>query len=75
MKKLSFRIKYRLFRGAEYAARVIDAPDLNAALKELGSVWSIGAVSLLCAGNKADGEPCSRFSSDEFCCEAHGRPA
>lgn len=72
----TFRLTYKAYRGAPYAACLIEAKDVNEAnkklIKRLGGCWSISRISMQCEATTASGAPCQKFSGEEFCA-AHRR--
>jgi hypothetical protein len=67
----TFRITFRRFRGSPLNAQLIEARYVAQAIRKLGPVWSIRSISMQCAGLTSKGNPCQRFTSNEYCCESH----
>jgi hypothetical protein len=76
-----FRIIYKPDRRSEYVARIISARSASEAMAKvvsstiLGGYWTIRSITVQCEGTTKTGEPCQRFTHNEFCCEAHERTA
>lgn len=70
----NFRITYRPIGAGlcEYQSQIVEAEDSSEAIRKLyHKPRQIRSVTVQCAGTTKTGEPCQRFSHDDYCCEAH----
>jgi len=59
--------------GEIYQCRLIDAENISAAYRALGQYWTIKDTTVLCHGTTAKGEPCQKYSHDDYCHNHEGQ--
>ena len=71
----NYRITYRNSPCEPWQARIISASNAMEAVIECGRPMHIRNVSKQCAGTTSKGDPCQRFSQNDYCCKAHRNKA
>jgi len=75
--KSNFRITYKATPHQDhYTARIISARTVQEATEKLRQlegtfIHTTRSITVQCAGVTKSGDPCQRFTHDEYCCEAH----
>jgi len=68
--KSNFKITFHRYHEP-YQTQIITASSAHEATLAIGDYWTIRSTTVQCAGTTKAGEPCQRFTSEEYCCEAH----
>jgi len=79
MKSRTFKISFKRQPHFGYQTCLVNADSASEARGELirhyGGLYSIRSVSVQCAGETKSGNPCQRFSANDYCCDGHNPEA